>query len=119
MVRAVPIVRRMFEYISKDRNWQIHFMRIFATSDFPTLAHEDHVLPTLANACRQLAEQSPFFRRKTLQTRFFETGDNYYLGTFTVSDCCGFLHSVDFASNTFPSSQAWNFLASTINGRTN
>lgn len=82
MVRALPIVERMYQYISRDENWKIHFIKLIAESDFPLLSQEEHVVPTIVDACRRLREtaRGSKFRRETLQTRFFETGDNYYLG---------------------------------------
>ena len=81
MVRVVPIVERMHEYISTDENWKIHFLNIVGSSDFPQLAHEEHVVATIVDACEGLLEAAPHFRRQTLQTRFFETG-KFYTGPF-------------------------------------
>jgi hypothetical protein len=79
MVRSAPVARKMHEYVTdkKDRNWQIHFAQLVEKSDFPEL---QSVVPKIQYACAQLASAASTFKRTTLQTRFFETGDNYYLG---------------------------------------
>jgi hypothetical protein len=80
MVRVVPIVQHMFETISKDDDWRIHFDNLVKESGVPELEKVQSVFPQLVTACKWLSQMSGSFRRKTLQTRFFETGDNYYLG---------------------------------------
>lgn len=71
----------MHTLISRDENWQAHFTRLLSNS---TLVKSNAVVPTaisqLEKACKWLANNSKNFRRQTLQTRFFETGDNFYLG---------------------------------------
>jgi hypothetical protein len=82
MVRAAPAAQKMYEYMSdeKDRNWQIHFEQLAIDAGFPELNDLDPIVPKIKQACAELANAAPGFKRKTLQTRFFETGDNYYLG---------------------------------------
>jgi hypothetical protein len=80
MVRSAPVTHKMHEYISDDRNWQIHFEKLAVSSGFPELNDLDPIVPRIKEACFMLSEASSTFRRQTLQTRFFETGDNYYLG---------------------------------------
>jgi hypothetical protein len=86
MVRTAPVARKMHEYISdkKDQNWQIHFAQLVEKSDFPGL---ESIVPKIQHACAQLASAAPNFKRKTLQTRFFETGDNFYLGKCSLLRC--------------------------------
>jgi hypothetical protein len=50
------------------------------TSDFSELNEFEPIVPKIQRACAELAKASSTFKKKTLQTRFFETGDNYYLG---------------------------------------
>lgn len=80
MVQSAPIATRMFEGISSDSDWACHFNKLVEDSAFPELNEFDPVLPKLIDGCRWLADNAKTFRRQTLQTRFFETGDNYYLG---------------------------------------
>jgi hypothetical protein len=78
MVRTAPIVNLMYDIISKDKNWRLHFSGIVTECGNPDLV--DPVLAKLQSACMWLSQNSTFFRRSTLQTRFFESGDNFYLG---------------------------------------
>jgi hypothetical protein len=82
MVRIVPVAQKMLEYMTdtNDRNWQTHFHMQVEHSDFPELNEIDPVVPKIQLACEEFAESAKSFKRKTVQTRFFETGDNYYLG---------------------------------------
>jgi hypothetical protein len=80
MVRVRPIVEKMLLAITTDRDWQMHFSKIVADSIVGDCVHADSVNPTLVTACENLVGQADEFRRQTLQTRFFETGDNFYLG---------------------------------------
>ena len=61
-------------------NWQIHFTELVEDSRFRSLNDKDPVVPKLLEAVKVHAENATSYRRQTLQTRFFETGDNYYLG---------------------------------------
>lgn len=63
-----------------DRNWQANFEHVIAHSGFPELSEFDPVIPKLVQACLDLEKVSDSFKRQSLQTRFFETGDNFYLG---------------------------------------
>jgi hypothetical protein len=82
MVRSAPIAKFMQDamYDKKDKNWQIHFNKLVEESPFPDLNEFDPIIPKIQRGCNDLARRAPSFRRQTLQTRFFETGDNYYLG---------------------------------------
>jgi hypothetical protein len=79
MVRQVPVARLMYD-LMKGENWQAHFKKVVAESKFPELDSMDPVVPKMVAAAEWHAENALSFRRQTLQTRFFETGDNYYLG---------------------------------------
>jgi hypothetical protein len=80
MVRTVPIIEGMYDTILNDRDWKMHIKMIIADSPFPELNQLDPPHPKMVKAFKQLANEAPSFRRQTLQTRFFETGDNFYLG---------------------------------------
>jgi len=80
MVRAPRIFDEMSALVSKDPDWQAHFEALIAQSDFPELNEFDPVVPKLVRSCEWLVENAATFRRQTLQTRFFETGDVFYLG---------------------------------------
>lgn len=79
MVRQPRIAERMVELLETE-NWQTHFLKLIETSKFPSLDELDPVLPKLRKALQWHASHAPSFKRQTLQTRFFETGDNFYLG---------------------------------------
>lgn len=76
MVRIKPIVEGMLDKISTDINWQLHFKSIMGNS----CAEPDLIIPIIQRACEWLVGNLDTIRRQTLQTRFFETGDNFYLG---------------------------------------
>lgn len=82
MVRLVPVAEKMHQYMvdKKDQNWQTHFEVLVENSDFPELNEIDPVVPKIQLACAEFANDAKGFKRNTLQTRLFETGDNYYLG---------------------------------------
>jgi hypothetical protein len=80
MVRTALIVKLMYEIITTDLDWALHFNRLVADSAIPELNRLDPVLPKIISACAWLANNATRFRRATLQTRFFEVGDNFYLG---------------------------------------
>lgn len=80
MVRTAPIVRLMYEVVSNEKNWVWHFRKLIADTFMPVIVNFDSILPILMSACKWLAENSTRFRRPSLQTRFFEVGDNFYHG---------------------------------------
>lgn len=80
MVRTAPIVELMKDIITNDAEWSLHFVGLVSKSDFPELNRVDPVITKIVSACAWLAENARRFRRSTLQTRFFEVGDNFYLG---------------------------------------
>ena len=79
MVRQRMVATRMYELIQTD-NWIAHFKSVVAESKYPSLNELDPVIPKITEGVKWHAENAPDFKRQTLQTRFFETGDNYYLG---------------------------------------
>jgi len=80
MVRQPLICKRMYKFMRDDKNWQTHFTQLVDDTRFQDLNEFDPVVPKLVKATKMLADYAPTFQRQTLQTRFFETGDNYYLG---------------------------------------
>jgi len=80
MVRTAPIVELMYKTLLADKNWSLHFHKVVDASAFPELNNIDPVAAKIVSACGWLSKNSGKFRRRTLQTRFFETGDNFYLG---------------------------------------
>ena len=80
MVRVLPIVEGMLHVISTDKNWQTHFSKIVSSSKIGEYVVPGSVTPIFVAACEWLVEKADDFQRHTLQTRFFETGDNFYLG---------------------------------------
>ena len=79
MVRQ-PLIAKLMYGLMKTQNWQEHFKKVVADSKFGELNDLDPVIPKLVEATEWHAKNAINFRRQTLQTRFFETGDNYYLG---------------------------------------
>lgn len=77
MVRVRPIVDRMCMAVEKSKDWREHFGHLGETLQLNSL---EPVLPKVALACSDLRRMVGSFRRQTLQTRFFETGDSFYLG---------------------------------------
>lgn len=79
MVRQRKIAERMEDLVNTE-NWQEHFKTVVADSKLSGLDDLDPLLPKLLEGVKWHAENAKKFKRQTLQTRFFETGDNYYLG---------------------------------------
>lgn len=74
------IAMKMIDLVSdrKDLTWKHHFEVLSRNSglDYDSDAAATKLLPRL----KLWAKKSRYCRRTYLQTRFFETGDNYYLG---------------------------------------
>jgi len=79
-VRTSKIVENMSDIMSADEDWALHFNNVVADSNFSTNTQVEPVVPLLVSACKWLALNSNKFHRHSLQTRFFEVGDNFYLG---------------------------------------
>jgi hypothetical protein len=84
MVQVVPIVEKMHSIFATDEDWRAHFKAILKSSALDFRNREVTVLIKLERACQWQADKSRSFRRQSLQCRFFETGDQFYLGESTV-----------------------------------
>jgi len=73
------IAEKMYEVVH-TKNWQLHFEALVEESNFSSLNEKEPIVPKLIEAVNWHASHAKGFRRQTLQTRFFETGDNFYLG---------------------------------------
>lgn len=80
MVRVTTYMTEMNTIFNTDKDWPKMFEKVINDSKFPELNNWDPIVPKLKKAIAELAADAPNWRRKTVQTRFFETGDNYYLG---------------------------------------
>lgn len=78
-VRQPRIAEEMTTLINTE-NWQLHFHEIVEDSKFRSLNDKDPIVPKLSEAVQKHSDNAKTYRRQTLQTRFFETGDNFYLG---------------------------------------
>jgi hypothetical protein len=79
MVRQPRIAAEMTTLMNTE-NWQLHFEELVEDTKFRSLNDKDPVVTKLMEAVHQLSDDARNYRRQTLQTRFFETGDNFYLG---------------------------------------
>jgi hypothetical protein len=70
-----PIVKKMYDKMVNDAAWRSHFEQL--PEEF------DDTLPSLHRVMKEEVESlaKTDFYRERLQTRFFELGDNFYLGT--------------------------------------
>lgn len=84
MVRVPPIMTSMHEKVANDENWRTHFENLLFQS--PTMKQKSIpvLLDMIERACERQAATATECRRQTLQTRFFETGDNFYLGKIQI-----------------------------------
>lgn len=73
-VVLVPIIERMYRKLSKEPVWKYHFDHLAESlkDKVPSLHNSIH------NEFKGLCDT--LFTRERLQTRFFELGNNYYLG---------------------------------------
>ncbi|CAB9528137.1 expressed unknown protein [Seminavis robusta] len=79
MVRLQPILEKMHDLVSSDENWKVQFEKILT----PSLLKGGKLkaaIATIERACKWQAQNALKVRRQTLQCRFFETGDQFYLG---------------------------------------
>ncbi|KAG7354351.1 hypothetical protein IV203_003707 [Nitzschia inconspicua] len=80
MVRQPRIAEEMVVLMNTE-NWQLHFHELVEDSKFRSLNDDqDPLVPKLAEAVQNHSDNATKYRRQSLQTRFFETGDNFYLG---------------------------------------
>jgi len=77
VVNSQKITKKMLKFITKDVDWRLHFERLIRDCGFS--AEMPEIWQTMCTLVKQHTKQAPYVRRH-LQTRFFETGDNFYLG---------------------------------------
>ena len=77
VVNSQKITKKMLKFITKDVDWRLHFERLVRDCGFS--AEMPEIWQTMCTLVKQHTKQAPYVRRH-LQTRFFETGDNFYLG---------------------------------------
>ena len=73
-VTLVPIVERMRRKLSKDLIWKVHLDQLAESVEDKAPSLHTFLLGEIESLC------NTDFRRERLQTRFFELGNNYYLG---------------------------------------
>jgi hypothetical protein len=73
-VALVPIVERIRRKLTEDPVWRLHLEQLPETLDDKVPALHTLILGEMEALC------GTAFRRERLQTRFFELGNNYYLG---------------------------------------
>src|SRR5210317_2436379 len=72
MIRQAALVSNMVPLIRK-KHWKFHFLHV--------LGNSLEALESLMEAIMRFAKRTKSLRRQTLQIRFVETCDNFYLGT--------------------------------------
>merc|ERR1719491_350315 len=79
-VKTSLIAERMHEFFirKEDKNWRLHFEKFIEQSGFDI--GTDSIITLLSSALKEYASIGKNCRRPFLQTRFFETGDFFYLG---------------------------------------
>ena len=77
VVNSEKITKKMHKFITKDVDWRLHFERLVRDCGFS--AEMPEIWQTMCTYVKQHIKQAPYVRGH-LQTRFFETGDNFYLG---------------------------------------
>jgi len=79
-VKTSLIAERMHEFFVRknDADWRLHFEKFVSQSGFDI--GDESITDLLAKALKEYARTGKECRRPFLQTRFFETGDFYYLG---------------------------------------
>ena len=76
IVNTKLISKQMVTQLKDDPNWRWHFEKVVADLGFDTKYDFFTVLVTHVKIYRDMAP----YKRSHVQTRFFETGDNFYLG---------------------------------------
>jgi len=78
-VKTSLIAERMHKFFTrpKDENWRAHFATFVSDSQFDI---GEPITDLLTTALKEYAKIGQDCRRPFLQTRFFETGDFFYLG---------------------------------------
>jgi len=79
-VKTSLIAERMYEFFVRenDANWRLHFEKFVSQSGFDI--GDESITELLSSATKEYARIGKTCRRPFLQTRFFETGDFFYLG---------------------------------------
>jgi len=79
-VKTSLIAERMHEFFvrKEDANWRLHFEKFISLSGFDI--GSESITTLLSSATKEYARIGKTCRRPFLQTRFFETGDFFYLG---------------------------------------
>jgi len=77
-VNTTVIAEKMYEFLTKDPDWKLHWEKLIGDLKLGD-ALRSEIFPRLKKATKELVDAAPY-RRSHLQTRFFETGDNFYLG---------------------------------------
>ena len=80
MIRTHPIAEKMIDSLLNETDWKEYFKSLLADNSISELNENGEMIDKLLAATNWFAQHAPTFRRQSLQTRFFETGDNYYLG---------------------------------------
>jgi hypothetical protein len=76
-VNSELIVKKMVEFVKNDPDWKLNLEKIASDFDFKSELSDIHFLVVAHSEV--LYARRPYVRTH-LQTRFFETGDNFYLG---------------------------------------
>lgn len=76
-VNSSVITKNMLKFLKKDPNWRLHFEKLIADNVGSGLLA--NVFDLMVGHVEGLVAMAPY-ERSHLQTRFFETGDNFYLG---------------------------------------
>jgi hypothetical protein len=76
-VNSTMIIRKMYAILKNDKNWRMQFEKVVNDLDYEKEMCDIWVL--LLGHVEALRDKAPF-ERSHLQTRFFECGDNFYLG---------------------------------------
>lgn len=81
-VSVLPIIEEMHSIFAHSNDWELHFDKAMGTSigTGSTTADDGTTKTDILGELKTLKDNAKQWKRKRLQTRFFETGDNYYLG---------------------------------------
>ena len=77
-VNSTVICEKMYEFLTTDPDWKLHWEKLVGDLKLGD-ALRSSIFARLTQATKELVNAAPY-RRSHLQTRFFETGDNFYLG---------------------------------------
>jgi len=77
IVNATLITKGMYDHLTEDPNWKLHWEKLVADLGFGE--ELGNIFKLMSIFVEELRDMAPY-QRTHLQTRFFETGDNFYLG---------------------------------------